>query len=102
MTASEFVIKSLGQGKAHPADVLNTLIDLDNRRGQVGLWALENQLREQMPRLRPSAQALAQAWLEAVQLYRQTHYHQSTLAQLFARFGVRPLSQPQRKVAKVA
>ncbi|RIH83480.1 hypothetical protein [Calidithermus roseus] len=86
MTANETVWRSLGQGKAHPSDVLNTLIEIDNRRGLVGLWALETDLREALPRLRPQAQALAQAWLEALCLYRASYYPEGRLSKLFNRF----------------
>lgn len=63
MNISEIVWKSVGRGAAHPSEVLNTLIELDNRKGQIGLWALENELRAKMPLLRPAARPLAQAWL---------------------------------------
>jgi hypothetical protein len=86
MNATLNVWKSLGRNKAHPADVLNTLIEVDNHKGQIGLWALENQIRQQMPRLRPSAQCLAQAWLEAIAAYRATHYPEGPLSKLFSRF----------------
>jgi hypothetical protein len=69
--------------------VLNTLIELDNRRGQTGLWALENELRGQMPRLRPAAQVLAKAWLEAVVQYRATYYTETKLAKLFSQLSGR-------------
>jgi hypothetical protein len=94
MTKTEIVWRSLGQGKAHPSDVLNTLIEIDNRRGLVGLWALEAELRQALPRLRPQAQALAQAWLEALCLYRASYYPEGRLSKLFNRFLLKE-SQPE-------
>lgn len=87
MNATQTVWKSLGRGKIHPTEVLNTLIEIDNRKGQIGLWSLENELREQMSRLRPVAQPLAQAWLEAISAYRATYYPEGPMAKLFARFS---------------
>jgi len=52
MKTSEIVWRSVGRGTVHPNEVLNALIELDNRRGQIGLWALENELRAKIPRLR--------------------------------------------------
>ncbi|WP_245575072.1 hypothetical protein [Meiothermus rufus] len=85
MSLSEKVWRSIGQGRAHPSDVLNILIELDNRKGQVGLWALENELRSSLPRLRPQSRLLAAAWLEATVLYRTTYYPESQLSRLFSR-----------------
>lgn len=79
------VWKTIGRGTVHPSEVLNTLIELDNRRGQIGLWALENELRERLPRLRPNAQPLAKAWLEAVVQYRETYYPENNLLRLLRR-----------------
>jgi len=87
MNATETVWKSLGKGKIHPTEVLNTLIEVDNRKGQIGLWALENELREQMPKLRPVAQTMAKAWLEAIAAYRVAYYPEGPLSKLFSRFG---------------
>lgn len=70
----EAVRRSLGTGRVHPTVAMNTLIELDNRRGLLGLWGLEGELRDALPRLQPRAQALARAWLEALELYREAHY----------------------------
>ncbi len=86
MGMSEKVWRSIGQGRAHPSDVLNVLIELDNRKGQVGLWALENELRSSLPRLGPQNRLLAAAWLEATILYRTTYYPEGRLTKLFNRF----------------
>ncbi|RIH82885.1 hypothetical protein Mterra_02494 [Calidithermus terrae] len=99
MTANETVWRSLGQGKAHPSDVLNTLIEIDNRRGLVGLWGLESELRDALPRLRPQAQALAHAWLEALALYRASYYPEGRLSRLFNRFLNK---EPQAKLARAS
>jgi hypothetical protein len=93
MKASEIVWRSVGRGTVHPNEVLNALIELDNRRGQIGLWALENELRAKIPRLRSTAQPLAKAWLEAAILYRTTYYPEGRLSRLFTRF-VRPEQVP--------
>ncbi|RDI95980.1 hypothetical protein DV704_03400 [Meiothermus sp. QL-1] len=85
MSSAEKVWRSIGRGRAHPSEVLNTLIELDNRQGAVGLYALERELGRALPRLRPSARPLAQAWLEAVVLYRQTYYPEARLARLLCR-----------------
>lgn len=98
MNATDTVWRSLGQQKIHPSSVLNTLIEIDNRRGQLGLWALENELREKLPRLRSAAQPLAQAWLEAVQLYRETYYPEDRLSKLFARL----ISNPAQALPKAS
>ncbi|GIW25552.1 hypothetical protein [Meiothermus sp.] len=97
MNFSENVWKTIGRGTAHPSEVLNTLIELDNRKGQIGLWALENELREKMLLLRPSARPLAQAWLEATILYRTTYYPEGRLSRLFHRF-----SQPKQEPLPIA
>lgn len=55
MNISEIVWRPVGRGSAHPSEALNALIELDNRKGQIGLWALENELRAKMPLLRPTA-----------------------------------------------
>lgn len=93
MNISEIVWRSVGRGSAHPSEVLNALIELDNRKGQIGLWALENELRAKMPLLRPTARPLAQAWLEATVLYRTTYYPEGRLSKLFHRF-VQPEQTP--------
>lgn len=98
MNITDTVWRSLGQKKIHPSEVLNTLIELDNRQGQIGLWALENELRQKLPRLRPGAQGLGQAWLEAIAFYRQTYYPQDRLSKLFARLVSNP-SQPLPKAS---
>ncbi|MCX7600763.1 MAG: hypothetical protein N2Z75_02355 [Meiothermus sp.] len=85
MNINENVWKTIGRGAVHPSEVLNTLIELDNRKGQIGLWALENELREKMPLLRPSARLLAQAWLEATVQYRTTYYPETRLTRLWNR-----------------
>lgn len=87
MNINENVWKTIGRGTVHPSEVLNTLIELDNRKGQIGLWALENELREQMPRLRPAAQPLAKAWLEATAQYRNTYYPETRLSKLWNHFA---------------
>lgn len=87
MTANPTVWRSLGRGKVLPSEVLNTLVELDNRRGLLGLWALEAELKEHLPRLRPRAQALANAWLEAISAYRATYYPQNALSRIFARIA---------------
>jgi hypothetical protein len=92
MNISEIVWKSVGRGAVHPSEVLNVLIELDNRKGQIGLWALENELRAKIPLLRPTAQPLAKAWLEATIQYRMTYYPEGRLSRLFNRF-----SQPERE-----
>ncbi|GIW34643.1 hypothetical protein [Meiothermus sp.] len=97
MNINENVWRTIGRGTAHPSEVLNTLIELDNRKGQIGLWALENELREKMPLLRPVVQPLAQAWLEATILYRTTYYPEDRLSRLFHRF-----TQPERPHLPVA
>ncbi len=68
------VLKTLGRGSAHPCEVLNILIELDNRHGEGGLRQLEVMLQAQLPRLRPQAKHLALLWLEACLTYRQSHY----------------------------
>lgn len=98
MNATDTVWRSLGRQKIHPGDVLNALIEIDNRRGQIGLWALENELREKLPRLRPVAQPLAQAWLGAIQLYRETYYPEDRLSKLFARL----ISNPSQALPKAS
>ncbi|MDX2004385.1 MAG: hypothetical protein SFU83_03830 [Meiothermus sp.] len=85
MTSTDSVWKTIGRGTVHPSEVLNTLIELDNRRGQIGLWALENELRQSLHRLRPSAHNLAVAWLEATRQYRATYYPEGTLTKLWDR-----------------
>lgn len=97
MNINENVWKTIGRGSVHPSEVLNTLIELDNRKGQIGLWALENELREKMPLLRPMAQPLAQAWLEATIQYRITYYPEGRLSRLFHRFA-----QPKRQPLPIA
>lgn len=86
MNSNENIWRTIGRGTVHPSEVLNTLIELDNRKGQIGLWALENELRQKMPLLRPTAQPLAQAWLEATIQYRTTYYPEGRLTRLFNRF----------------
>ncbi|WP_337868744.1 hypothetical protein [Meiothermus sp.] len=93
MNNNEKVWKTIGRGTVHPSEVLNTLIELDNRKGQIGLWALENELREKMPLLRPTAQPLAKAWLEATIQYRTTYYPEGRLSKLFHRFS-QPAQEP--------
>lgn len=90
MNAIDSVLRSLGQGKVHPNLVLNTLIELDNQKGRAGLRKLEEELRASTLKLRPSARPLAQAWLEALGLYRETYYPDDRLSQLFARLINRP------------
>lgn len=87
MNINENVWKTIGRGTVHPSEVLNTLIELDNRKGQVGLWALENELREQISRLRPASQTLAKAWLEATVQYRSTYYPETRLSKLWNHFA---------------
>lgn len=79
------VWRSLGRGKVHPSEVLNALIELDNRRGMLGLEALEAEINEHLLRLSPRAQVLANAWLEAISAYRAAYYPRSALAKIFAR-----------------
>ena len=86
MTSTDTVWKTIGRGTVHPSEVLNTLIELDNSKGQIGLWALENELRCCLPKLRPNAQTLATAWLEALQQYRATYYPETNLSRMFSRF----------------
>ncbi len=97
MIAIETVRRSLGKGKIRPGEALNALIDLDNRRGLVGLWALEAELESQFPKLRPRAQALAKAWLQAIAAYRLTYYPEGKLAKLFARLGPKAAPRSERK-----
>ena len=85
MTITDTVWQTIGRGTVHPSEVLNTLIELDNRKGQIGLWSLENELRDKLPKLRPQAQPLAKAWLEATQQYRATYYAEGTLTKLWDR-----------------
>lgn len=85
MTMNPVVLRSLSRGVAHPSLVLNTLIELDNQKGLPGLQGLEEALQLSSPRLRPSAQPLAQAWLEAVILYRKTYYPRVSMLQLLFR-----------------
>ncbi|WP_299431751.1 hypothetical protein [uncultured Meiothermus sp.] len=85
MNNNENVWKTIGRGTVHPSEVLNTLIELDNRKGQIGLWALENELRGKIPLLRPMAQPLARAWLEATIQYRTTYYPEARLTRLWNR-----------------
>lgn len=85
MNISENVWRTIGRGTVHPSEVLNTLIELDNRKGQIGLWALENELRQKLPLLRPMARPLAQAWLEATIQYRTTYYPETRLTRLWNR-----------------
>jgi hypothetical protein len=85
MNNNENVWKTIGRGTVHPSEVLNTLIELDNRKGQIGLWALENELRGKIPLLRPMAQPLARAWLEATIQYRTTYYPEARLTKLWNR-----------------
>ncbi|MCS7057781.1 MAG: hypothetical protein NZ849_06920 [Meiothermus sp.] len=83
MSCEERIWQSIGRGKVRPSEVLNALTELDNRKGPVGLYALEQELRRKIPYLRPTAQPLAQAWLEATVLYRETYYPESRLSRLF-------------------
>ena len=86
MNNNENIWRTIGRRTVHPSEVLNILIELDNRKGQIGLWALENELREKMPLLRPAALPLAKAWLEATVLYRTTYYPEGRLSKLLHRF----------------
>jgi hypothetical protein len=98
MKTIDIVLRSLGQGKVHPNLVLNTLIELDNQKGQAGLRRLEEELRASTRKLRPSAQPLAQAWLEALRLYRETYYPDDRLSKLFAQL----ISSPARTLPKAS
>jgi hypothetical protein len=91
MSSVDFVWRSLGKGKAHPTEVINTLIEIENCKGLLGLCTLEHDLRAQLPRLRPQAQALAKTWLEAIHTYRTAYYPESGISKLFAHF------KPQQK-----
>lgn len=86
MSSVDFVWRSLGKGKAHPTEVINTLIEIENTRGLLGLCMLEHDLRQQLPRLRPQAQVLARIWLEAIHAYRSAYYPESGISKLFAHF----------------
>lgn len=101
MNNNENIWKTIGRGTVHPSEVLNTLIELDNRKGQIGLWALENELREKMPLLRPMAQPLARAWLEATIQYRTTYYPEARLTRLWNRL-VRADAQAEAKTLPIA
>jgi hypothetical protein len=95
------VLKTLGRGSAHPCEVLNALIELDNHQGEAGLRQLETLLQAQLPRLRPQARHLALLWLEATLEYRHSHYPSSLVQRVLrwvARSGVRPMA-PRRQVA---
>lgn len=85
MSDNPAVWRSLGRGKVHPSEVLNALIELDNRRGLLGLEALEAEISEHLPRLSPRTQVLANAWLEAIAAYRVAYYPRSALAKIFGR-----------------
>lgn len=88
------VLRTLGRGSAHPCEVLNTLIELDNHQGEVGLRQLETLLQAQLPCLRPQARHLALLWLEATLEYRHNHYPSSLVQRVLrwvARSGVRPV-----------
>jgi hypothetical protein len=88
MTAFPSIWQTIGRGTAHPNEVLNLLIELDNRRGMLGLWDLENELRAGLPKLRPNSQAMATAWLEAVQEYRAAYYPEGNLIKLMRLAGL--------------
>ena len=84
---TQTVIKSLGRGFAHPCEVLNTLIELDNQYGQLGLRQFEADLQAQLPRLRPQARHLALLWLEAGIEYRRSHYPTSLVQRVLRWVG---------------
>lgn len=101
MNSNENIWKTIGRRSVHPSEVLNALIELDNRKGQIGLWALENELREKMPLLRPAAQLIAKAWLEATVHYRATYYPEARLTKLWNRL-VKAEAQTKTKTLPIA
>jgi hypothetical protein len=101
MNNNENIWKTIGRRTVHPTEVLNTLIELDNRKGQIGLWALENELRAKIPLLRPAAQPMARAWLEATIQYRTTYYPEARLTRLWNRL-VGADAQPEAKTFPMA
>lgn len=87
MTATNRMWQTIGSRQAHWTLVVNLLIEVDNARGQVGLWALENDLLAGLPKLLPVQREVAQAWLEALRLYHDTYYPEKRLSRLFGRLA---------------
>ena len=71
---------------ALPSEVLNLLIEVDNREGRRGLDRLEAEIRSAEQRLRRSGHPQAarlNLWLRALALYRETYYPRRSLLSRF-------------------
>jgi len=84
----------LSPARALPGEMLNLLIEVDNREGRRGLDRLEAEIRYAHERLRrvnhPQAARL-NLWLKALEAYRNAYYpRRNLLIRLFARH------QPQK------
>jgi len=74
---------------AMPSEMLNLLIEVDNREGRRGLDRLEVEIRYAERRLRQSGHPQAirlNLWLRALAAYRETYYPQRTLWKLLRSF----------------
>ena len=68
--------------RALPAEMLNLLIEVDNREGAAGLARLEREIVHAQQRLRASGHPQAARltlWLEALEAYRDAHQRRRSL-----------------------
>ena len=85
MKLANTIWKSIGSGKANPTDVFNLLVELDNRKGQLGLWALEKEIYSKREEVRTEVQPLLDSWVSAITVYRESYYPSSAVSRLFGR-----------------
>ncbi|WP_457629857.1 hypothetical protein [Oceanithermus sp.] len=88
---------------ALPAEMLNLLIEVDNREGLRGLDRLEAEIRYAERRLRRSGHPQAarlNLWLRALSAYREAYYpRRSFLKRLFRRRTAHSAALPSRQLA---
>ncbi len=69
--------------RALPAEMLNLLIEIDNREGRSGLDRLQHEIEEARRRLQAAGHPQAERpalWLKALEAYRRTYHPRPRLA----------------------
>jgi hypothetical protein len=82
MRILETIAQTLRTARAHPTDVLNALIELENAGGSAALMELEYRIARLVRAMRERGDAninVAQAWLNTTRLYLEEHAQMDAL-----------------------
>lgn len=111
MRILETIAQTLRSSRAHPTNVLNALIELENAGGSAALYELEYRLARLVRAMRERddhALPIAQGWLSATRAYCETHAQMGAIPAgvIQAQTGIHALVlsilQPQQRLMRSA